>query len=354
MPSPARTMMKASKRIIPIVKDLLPRGIPTLRTPSKLNMLMPSECPSPLGLFCSYDTLVSRTNTGLAGAAVSAVACHGIRPTEDPGSEDTSYSFSAPSSSVRIRNRPVPSYTPLQPSDSNIPFPPEEVHPQAALSPVLTTPLRPNTLLSSSTVAPTDPHAGDDAPGWALNADNPTPLTNGLERASRDTDPGAQSTAPLSAHTTTTLLVPPLETGQVHTAVSADSVPTSATAFPEQAFGSWHCNVDQISPALQPQTMFAPASQDPSTKNVTQVDGLKIRLKLHYQGTVRGTLLASDLSWDAFEAAIIAKLGLPRAGIQMEFEDTEENNEKASRMPLPSTYHCYHCYHTGFVASHRT
>ncbi|KZT66870.1 hypothetical protein DAEQUDRAFT_813296 [Daedalea quercina L-15889] len=68
----------------------------------------------------------------------------------------------------------------------------------------------------------------------------------------------------------------------------------------------------------------------PGTGTVPRADDFKIRLKLHYQGAVRAMVLTSDLSWEAFKAAILAKLGHPRPGIQMEFEDTEDNNERVS------------------------
>ncbi|KAH9920935.1 uncharacterized protein B0H18DRAFT_1121660 [Fomitopsis serialis] len=73
-----------------------------------------------------------------------------------------------------------------------------------------------------------------------------------------------------------------------------------------------------------PETLGAPVIP----KSPAQMENFMVLVKLYYQGAVRGMPIASDLSWDAFLNAVLAKFGHPLAGLCMEFEDEEDNNER--------------------------
>ena len=42
--------------------------------------------------------------------------------------------------------------------------------------------------------------------------------------------------------------------------------------------------------------------------------------------------ISSEDSWEAFSTAVAARLGNPPAGLSMEFEDPQEDDEKVARL----------------------
>ncbi|KAH9920926.1 uncharacterized protein B0H18DRAFT_1022720 [Fomitopsis serialis] len=70
----------------------------------------------------------------------------------------------------------------------------------------------------------------------------------------------------------------------------------------------------------------------PPDHRLAHISTFVIHVKLYYQGAVRGMPIRSDLSWEDFHTAVLAKFGHPPTGLRMQFED--EDNERVDLQDL--------------------